>query len=81
MAIIHIVHFGFSSSVSSQEKRDIADRFLALKETCTSAKEGKKYIVDVKGGTNNSPEGMAHGLEVSLEGLRMHPMQISIRKA
>jgi hypothetical protein len=68
MTIIHIVHFGFSSTVSESEKKDIASRFLGLKQSCTlQDKDGKgdRYIVDLQGGVNNSPEGMTNGLEVS----------------
>jgi hypothetical protein len=65
MAVIHIVHFQYNrSACDAATKADIADRFLKLKQKCLN-KDGKPYILDITGGTNNSPEGVAEKLEVS----------------
>lgn len=77
---MHIVHFGYKPSTSAADKAEIASRFLALAKGCrlqaaaagqaqaqarTEANEqGDRYIVGITGGTDNSPEGAAHGLEV-----------------
>ena len=64
MAIIHIVHFGYTSDATKEQKRLVASAFLALKDTCLKDGTKRPYIVNIAGGKNNSPEGQAHGLEV-----------------
>lgn len=63
MAITHIVHFAYNCNEDT--KKQIASRFLALKDQCVSKTSGKPYILSLIGGKNNSPEGMNDGLEVS----------------
>ncbi|CAD6564587.1 MAG: hypothetical protein CYPHOPRED_004099 [Cyphobasidiales sp. Tagirdzhanova-0007] len=65
MAIIHIVHFGYTSDATKEQKRLVASAFLALKDTCLKDGTKRPYIVNIAGGKNNSPEGQAHGLEQS----------------
>ena len=78
--VIHIVHFGYKPSTSAADKSEIASRFLGLADGCRSRvhpaaagqarsqgdEQGDRYIVSITGGKDNSPEGVAHGLEVGL---------------
>lgn len=64
MVVHHIVSFAYMADVSSAEKALIGSRFLALKDTCLSPSDSK-YILEVSGGGNNSPEGAAKGYEHS----------------
>ncbi|KAM0753021.1 hypothetical protein T439DRAFT_354482 [Meredithblackwellia eburnea MCA 4105] len=59
--VTHVVHFGYKPDISATEKHLIASKFLALEET--SLVDGRKYILSLTGGTNNSKEGFANGLE------------------
>ncbi|ORY70783.1 stress responsive A/B barrel domain-domain-containing protein [Leucosporidium creatinivorum] len=64
--IHHIVSFAYNPDVSSAEKALIGSRFLALKDTCLSPSDNKTpYILEVTGGSNNSPEGAAKGFDHS----------------
>ena len=71
--ITHVVHFGYSAGVSNTEKHLIASKLLLLQDTCLlpaapgSARARQPYILSISGGTNNSPEQHANGLEVSVK--------------
>ncbi|KAF2114958.1 stress responsive A/B barrel domain-containing protein [Lophiotrema nucula] len=62
MTITHIVMFTFKSTASSDDVRKICDRFIGLKDTCIHPTSKQPYLVSAKGGTDNSPEGIAGGL-------------------
>lgn len=61
--ITHIVSFKYTPSTSETEKALIGSSFLSLRDTCL--RNGKKYILEVTGGANNSKEGQTKGYEVS----------------
>lgn len=64
MAIItHIVSFKYTESTSQAEKELTGSKFLAMKDSCE--RNGKKYILELTGGANASPEGLNDGFEVS----------------
>lgn len=63
--VYHVVHFAYKSSVTHAEKRQVAERFMALKNECKG--EGHQpYILDIKGGKNTSPEQKDNGFEVCM---------------
>jgi len=51
----HVVLFGFKAGTSADEVAEIVRRFAALRERIDT-------VVGFEWGTNNSPEGLAHGL-------------------
>ncbi|KAN0063751.1 hypothetical protein ACQY0O_003801 [Thecaphora frezii] len=57
MTHTHIVSFRYRPDVSASQRSTVLSRFLALGSTCLDA-EGKRYILDISGGANDSPEGM-----------------------
>lgn len=59
MSVVHIVMFAYAPSLSADDKSNLAQRFLALKEACRSQDSGQPYVVSVEAGANNSPEGLA----------------------
>jgi hypothetical protein len=59
------VLFQYNEDTSAAEKAEIAAAFLALKDACR-LKDGKKYILDIDGGVNHSPEDAGQGTEVSI---------------
>jgi hypothetical protein len=56
----HIVLFGYRYTTTREQRQEIEDRFHALAE---SRRRGKRYIVSIESGAQNSPEGLHGGLE------------------
>jgi hypothetical protein len=56
----HIVLFRYKESTTPDQRQEIEDRFHAL---AGSFRVGKRYIVSIDSGPQNSPEGLHHGLE------------------
>lgn len=56
----HIVLFQYDEKTTPALRQEIADRFCALAE---SRRDGKRYIVSIESGRQNSPEGKHRGLE------------------
>jgi len=68
--ITHIVIFQYTSNTTAEQKADIADSFLALRNDCLSPNDdpnftapGSPYILDIIAGSNNSSEESAKGYE------------------
>lgn len=60
--IQHVVVFQYKPTVTIQQKNDIMQRFLALKDA--SKKDNKPYIVSIVGGeSRNSIEGLDRGFD------------------
>lgn len=56
----HIVLFQYRATTTPLQRREIEERFHALAE---SRRGGKRYIVGIESGPQNSPEGLHRGLE------------------
>ncbi len=64
MPVIHVVSFKYKDSVSAQEQAELWDGLNALRTECLYT-DGKPYIQDFKGSTENiSPEGAGKGFDV-----------------
>ncbi|KAH0144988.1 hypothetical protein KCU67_g12838, partial [Aureobasidium melanogenum] len=63
MPIVHVVLFKFKESTDPAVVKDICSRMLGLKDTCLHPQTNKPYLKSYGGGSNNSPEGAAHGLQ------------------
>ncbi|HLX54144.1 MAG TPA: Dabb family protein [Aquella sp.] len=64
MEIKHIVVFKYKPTVTLQQKQEVMNRFLALKEECK--KDGKSYIISLIGGDcTKSQERLTSGFEHS----------------
>jgi|SRR6185437_5246111 len=60
--IQHVVVFKYKPTVTQQQKQEVMNRFLALKDK--SKKNGKSYIVSLIGGDcTKSQEGLTRGFE------------------
>ncbi|MGZ3743358.1 MAG: Dabb family protein [Pseudobdellovibrionaceae bacterium] len=59
--IRHLVLFRYNDSVTAAQKKEIARRFLALKNEST--RNGMPYIVSIETGNQNSGEGVDQELE------------------
>ena len=58
----HIVGFKYKPTVTQQQKTEVMNRFLALKQQCK--RDGKTYIVSLTGGDcTQSLEGLTSGFE------------------
>ncbi|CAI4220078.1 unnamed protein product [Parascedosporium putredinis] len=62
MAITHTVLFQFKASISQEDVKAAASRFLALKTGCVNPQSNSPYILSLKGGKDNSPENLQDGL-------------------
>ncbi|MCC2644243.1 MAG: Dabb family protein [Burkholderiales bacterium] len=64
MGIKHIVVFKYKPSVTTGQKNEVMNKFLALKHECK--KDGKNYIVSLEGGDcTGSLEKLTRGFEHS----------------
>jgi len=61
MSVTHIVMIKFQTGTSSELVKPICDEFFALKTSCIHPDTKKPYIVSIKGGLDNSEEGLAAG--------------------
>ncbi|KAK0639177.1 stress responsive A/B barrel domain-containing protein [Cercophora newfieldiana] len=62
MSVTHTVLFQFKSDLPAAEVKAACARFLALKETCIHPTHNGNYILSLKGGKDNSPEGLQNGI-------------------
>ncbi len=56
----HIVLFRYADDVTAAQKKEVKDRFLALQK---SERNGKRYILSIETGAQNSGEGVDDSLE------------------
>ncbi len=59
--IRHIVLFRYTDTVTPRQKEEVKARFLALKDLCR--RSGKRYVVSIETGAQNSGEGVDQNLE------------------
>ncbi|TRM56907.1 stress responsive A/B barrel domain-containing protein [Schizophyllum amplum] len=62
MVLQHVLAFSIAPSVAAEEQKAIIDGVLNLKPTCVKP-DGKPYIRSIKGGKQNSKEGMDKGIQ------------------
>ncbi|PKS11279.1 hypothetical protein jhhlp_003041 [Lomentospora prolificans] len=62
MTVTHIVLLSFKASISQEDVKAACARFVGLKDACVDPKSGSPYILSLKGGKDNSPEGLQNGL-------------------
>lgn len=60
---MHIVLFQYGPEITASTKNNVSAAFLALKDACRLP-DGSRYVLSIDGGLNNSPEGLAKGMEV-----------------
>ncbi|KAH6695109.1 stress responsive A/B barrel domain-containing protein [Plectosphaerella plurivora] len=60
--ITHIVAVGFKDEVSAETIKETADGFFKLQQSCVNPATQQPYIVSIKGGKDNSPEGLQSGI-------------------
>jgi len=74
MTVIHIVLFKLKSSLSDDERREVCNDMLGLKDTCLHPDSNKPYILSSSGGVDNSPEGaqggFTHGFVVEFASIK-----------
>ncbi|RPB17377.1 hypothetical protein P167DRAFT_561665 [Morchella conica CCBAS932] len=61
MTITHIVMLKYPEGTSEATIKQTLDDAIALKSTCLHPKTGKPYMLSVKAGRDNSPEGIQNG--------------------
>ncbi|KAK4149079.1 stress responsive A/B barrel domain-containing protein [Chaetomidium leptoderma] len=62
MSIIHVVLFQFKADAKQEDVKAVCDRFLSLKTNCVHPTTKTPYILSLKGGKDNSPEGLQNGM-------------------
>jgi len=60
--ITHIVLLRLTDEVQPEVAQDVYQSFLSLGDECRLI-DGSKYILSIKGGKQNSPEGKGKGLQ------------------
>ncbi|KAK0645827.1 hypothetical protein B0T16DRAFT_147403 [Cercophora newfieldiana] len=60
MTVTHVVLFQFKSGIGQADVK--AARFIGLKDSCIHPTSNEKYILSLKGGIDNSPEGLQDGI-------------------
>ncbi|KAL7807117.1 dabb domain-containing protein [Trichoderma aethiopicum] len=62
MSITHTVLFQIRADAKPEDVKAACDRFLALKDNCIHPTTNTPYIASLKGGQDNSPEGLQNGI-------------------
>ncbi|KAH0494658.1 hypothetical protein TgHK011_008249 [Trichoderma gracile] len=62
MSITHTVLFQIKADANPEDVRAACNRFLALKDNCIHPTTNAPYITSLKGGQDNSPEGLQNGI-------------------
>ncbi|KAK4221162.1 dabb-domain-containing protein [Podospora fimiseda] len=62
MPVVHTVLFQFKADATPEEAKAACDRFLALKDSCVHPASNTPYIKSLKGGKDNSTEGLQNGI-------------------
>ncbi|KAM3442937.1 hypothetical protein NHJ13734_002081 [Beauveria thailandica] len=60
--VTHIVLFEFKPEVTKAQRDEFSAEMLGLKDKCIHSKTQKPYILRSSGGTDNSIEGLQHGI-------------------
>ncbi|KAK0726248.1 stress responsive A/B barrel domain-containing protein [Apiosordaria backusii] len=62
MSVTHTVLFQIKADAEPKDVKAACDRFLALKDSCLHPTNNAPYIKSIKGGKDNSPEGLQNGI-------------------
>ncbi|KAK4180519.1 putative stress responsive A/B barrel domain protein [Triangularia setosa] len=62
MSVTHTVLFQIKVDADSKDVKAACDRFIALKDSCLHPTRNTPYIKSIKGGKDNSPEGLQNGI-------------------
>ncbi|KAL1896399.1 hypothetical protein Sste5346_004785 [Sporothrix stenoceras] len=62
MSVVHTVLFQFSADADPEKVKETCRHFISLKAACVSATTSQPYILSIKGGKDNSPEGLQGGI-------------------
>ncbi|KAL2760181.1 hypothetical protein ACRALDRAFT_1091148 [Sodiomyces alcalophilus JCM 7366] len=62
MSVTHTVLFQFKNEANPDDVKAACARFLSLKENCLHPTGHTPYIASLKGGKDNSPEGLQNGI-------------------
>ncbi|KAH8891426.1 hypothetical protein GQ53DRAFT_746541 [Thozetella sp. PMI_491] len=62
MSVTHTVLIQFNSGVKTEDVNATCGRFIALKDSCIHPTNDAPYILSLKGGKDNSPEGLQNGI-------------------
>ncbi|CAK7224495.1 hypothetical protein SBRCBS47491_005571 [Sporothrix bragantina] len=62
MTIVHTVLFQFKEGADPVSVKEACRHFLSLKTACLSTTTQQPYILSIKGGQDNSPEGLQGGV-------------------
>ncbi|KAK3315876.1 hypothetical protein B0H66DRAFT_559925 [Apodospora peruviana] len=62
MTLTHTVLFQFKADANRDDVKAACTRFLALQQNCLHPTTQTPYIISLKGGKDNSPEGLQNGI-------------------
>ncbi|KAK0663012.1 putative stress responsive A/B barrel domain protein [Cercophora samala] len=62
MSVTHTVLFQIKADADPSDVKAACNRFIALKDTCLHPTSHTPYIKSIKGGKDNSPEGLQNGI-------------------
>ncbi|ROT42986.1 dabb-domain-containing protein [Sodiomyces alkalinus F11] len=62
MSVTHTVLFQFKAGANPDDVKAACARFLALRQNCIHPTAHTPYITSLKGGKDNSPEGVQNGM-------------------
>ncbi|KAK4250128.1 stress responsive A/B barrel domain-containing protein [Corynascus novoguineensis] len=62
MSVTHIVLFQFRADAEPEAVKAAVDRFRSLKDNCIHPTSKTPYILSLKCGKDNSPEGLQNGM-------------------
>ncbi|CAK7200407.1 hypothetical protein SEUCBS139899_003102 [Sporothrix eucalyptigena] len=62
MSVTHTVLFQFKEDADPEKVKATCEHFLSLKTRCIHPTSQAPYLVSLKGGKDNSPEGLQNGI-------------------
>ncbi|SPQ27475.1 899da683-da00-45c4-9210-2d653882ee2c [Thermothielavioides terrestris] len=62
MSVTHVVLFKFKADANPEDVRAACNRFLSLKTNCIHPTTKAPYILSLRDGRDNSPEGLQDGM-------------------
>jgi len=62
MSVVHMLVMQFKDGTESAAIENAFNRIIALKDSCLHPVTKKPYVLSIRGGINNSPEGAANGM-------------------
>ncbi|KAK0622819.1 stress responsive A/B barrel domain-containing protein [Immersiella caudata] len=62
MTVTHVVLFKFKLGILVGHAKALCANFVGLQYSCLRPTDNRRYILSIKGGINNSPEGLQDGI-------------------